>query len=818
MRKLGWVLLACALIAIAPSWAAVRYVSPTGDDGTDPVNDCTTQGSPCKTIQHAVDVSASDDTIRVFPGTYKECIAPGRRCSDDGTLTCTADADCGDGNVCMDEALDFIADAIENDGLASATTIDGTGVCGGKVCSLDLAASCLTGTDCAEGTCNIPEEATEGTCSNAPAVTCTSDEDCGNPCIPVGRCATAGTLCRDDGDCTDEACNIPSVAPAIHLGDNSSLKGFTVKGGGDSGVRFDGTTSIQQNVITRNASTDLGGGVHGETIAFGLDRARSVVDPERCWGDTSLDCTDVAQCSVCNADHTVICTTGTDCEVVGGDCVSLGPCVVIKEAKLDHNVISGNVADLGGGVYLEVFGAGAGAKAVITTNTITGNSSFEDGGGVYTYSFAYYNGGRVDLQASGNTVSSNLAASYGGGIQAGTFSVLGGITRAAITTNTIEGNSAGVDGGGIAGVVGYPSYFATDDKMDVSGNTVNSNEAGRDGGGIALQLARSAEYGINSVATVTSNTVTGNTASNNGGGMDLYELSFYSSEYGSPAETGLRASKNTVTGNTAENIGGGINSFLLSYYEFSTGALRVEQNTIQGNTATVAGGGASLGTFAIGGGIEKAKWERLPSGPRTEHWFNNNLVLGNRVHNDDEVGVGGGAFAFLQTENAGFATIGVDFGTFLSNHADLGGGALEVEAQTDESGGFAGLAVADSIAEHNVGYALGGPVPGSSGTIVSESTGNLIVLGLYSDSFENTLGDVERTLTDVTSATGSITDDPKLDAAGVPNVCSPTIDAGDPTRSKLDSVASLNPCRAEAAVTTMYPDVSNSDLSYSKIA
>jgi hypothetical protein len=67
---------ALALVA-APASAAsaqTRYVATNGDDGSEPVNDCTVKTKPCKTIQHAVDEASAGDTVSIAAGHFAESI------------------------------------------------------------------------------------------------------------------------------------------------------------------------------------------------------------------------------------------------------------------------------------------------------------------------------------------------------------------------------------------------------------------------------------------------------------------------------------------------------------------------------------------------------------------------------------------------------------------------------------------------------------------------------------------------------------------------------------------------------------------------
>jgi hypothetical protein len=75
LLSLVLIILAFWLCAARPALAdpIMRYVAETGTDGS---NDCKDPGTPCKTIQHAIDVAVPEDAIHVAGGTYTSTAGP----------------------------------------------------------------------------------------------------------------------------------------------------------------------------------------------------------------------------------------------------------------------------------------------------------------------------------------------------------------------------------------------------------------------------------------------------------------------------------------------------------------------------------------------------------------------------------------------------------------------------------------------------------------------------------------------------------------------------------------------------------------------
>ena len=64
-----------------PPFLNTRFVATSGNDSN---NDCTDSATPCRAIQHAVDVAADGDEIRIATGVYTDVA---ERPRDDITTT-----------------------------------------------------------------------------------------------------------------------------------------------------------------------------------------------------------------------------------------------------------------------------------------------------------------------------------------------------------------------------------------------------------------------------------------------------------------------------------------------------------------------------------------------------------------------------------------------------------------------------------------------------------------------------------------------------------------------------------------------------------
>ena len=507
------------------------------------------------------------------------------------------------------------------------------------------------------------------------------------------------------------------------------------------------------------------------------------------------------------------------CDLASG---AAGPVVVV----VDRSVVRGFKIQHGGDSGVWGFGAVA-----ITNNTITGNSTTTYAGGIFAYTGAYISAADTKLAINDNTISSNTSVGSGGGLYVfapgvglpssveirnntltnnvagpdpgdGAFGAFGGAmtiftdslttldtASVVITNNTIDGNAAhkSVDGypaygGGIFVATGIYLGYGTEtvevgDFGADNDNAIRNNTTEGYGGGVSVNLQPG--IGADHTIKVVNNFFSNNSGERGGGGVHGFFLT------GDPDNGGtgtLEITDNTVTGNHASGLpgsgvlgGGGIFAEMYSRRTpLPQVSFEIERNKIQSNDSKSIGGGVSL--FAYSDDDPEQNGVALPSAAKID--FRNNLVAQNSAVNPGTGGArGGGVWAAGRAfGDQAVATIDLDFLTVASNHTDSGAGGIELEAypELDDPGntmGFVEIELTNSIITGNELIGTGGPItPG----------GTVSVDVRYNDAFDNEGADWEANLGVTTGTNGNISVDPGLDAQFTPQLCSATIDAGDP--------------------------------------
>ena len=273
--------------------------------------------------------------------------------------------------------------------------------------------------------------------------------------------------------------------------------------------------------------------------------------------------------------------------------------ITLNGAGVTDNTASGPRGFLGGDGG-GILNDGATATVTILDSTISGNTAFQAGGGIFN------NRGTmtiIDSIISGNTTPRRFPdTSDGGGIVsngnvtisnstvAGNSSVRGGgiilawaggippapIPTLTVINSTFEGNTAYSDGGAIENSLGV---------VVLSSSTIIGNTAERFGGGILN----------GGTADLTNSTISDNTAISDGGGIysggtltvTNSTVSHNSASRGGGIFNGssdliLTLRNSTISNNSASSDGGGIDS--------ASGILILTNNTISGNTASRGGG------------------------------------------------------------------------------------------------------------------------------------------------------------------------------------------------------------------------------------
>jgi predicted outer membrane repeat protein len=339
---------------------------------------------------------------------------------------------------------------------------------------------------------------------------------------------------------------------------------------------------------------------------------------------------------------------------------------------VSSSALSGNSSGEDGGAVFSDVGAVA---TTISGSSVSSNSAFQNGGAIsvvsgtlslstdtITHNSAYYDGGAINDDESGNTVgaitidsttiSNNVSDDPGGAIY---LDDAGALT---VSNSTLDNNNSGNDEGGAI-------YDEGPVQLTITDSTFLGDTAGDDEGGAvytdATDLAvtgstftndQSNEGGAlyidgtsaTAVQTITTSTFTDNSATDDEGGA-VYD------DYGDLQITG-----STFTGNDSGVDGGAL------YYDSGDG-LALTNDTFDGNQATYGGAlylgsAASTGTIALlndtitrdtayeGGGIYD---------PQLANSIENTIVAGNSGGTGAQ---GGGDCYAAATDSAGVADLG----------------------------------------------------------------------------------------------------------------------------------------------------------------
>ncbi|MFT6282897.1 MAG: parallel beta-helix repeat protein [Salibacteraceae bacterium] len=169
---------------------------------------------------------------------------------------------------------------------------------------------------------------------------------------------------------------------------------------------------------------------------------------------------------------------------------------------VDNSIISGNTSfDLGGGIYSV---SNASSSSITVTNSIvSGNTALNHGGGIYSFS----DSDPSFIIVTNSTISGNTSDYSGGGIYSFSSS-----SFVSAINSTVSGNTASSEGGGI-----YSFSLTFSSSTIVTNSTVSGNTANYDGGGIYF----------NSMITITSSII----AENGNGISGIYPLAITSGGY-----------------------------------------------------------------------------------------------------------------------------------------------------------------------------------------------------------------------------------------------------------------------------------------------
>jgi hypothetical protein len=605
-RSLGFAVL--ALLSAGFASASLRYVAPTGAD----TGSCTSPGSPCRTLQYAVDLAAVNDEIRIAAGEYTGCLD---HAAPAGYTPATVKQ-----VVFIDKTVALrggftTASWITPNPATNVTTINAQGGCRCVFASgtLDPAltntspvleglrivggnASGLRGylaTDAGGGVYVFLAQATVRNCSFNGNTGSTSTKGSGGGLAayyaPLTLANTtfesnvASTVDRGNGG---GAFVFPGPAGAVLTGNTFRTNtGGSAAGGGGGGAAY----------LTQMAATLSGNTVDGNVAASASNAAGYG------GGLYSDNCALTLQDNVIRNNRAGAAGpsgSGGGIYLVDGSLASSGDQITGNTG----NARSSGGAGRGGGLYTTSQRVGQTARVALKNTSVTGNrgsaASASDigsqGGGIYLST--------SDATLSGCTVENNVgsvgAMAYGGGLY-----LLDAEVR--FTGGVIRGNSAGATLGGGGGIyvsapITRPNVGLTLADTLVEGNTAGGSQRG-DGGGVMVE-----RY---SPVLLVGNRIVGNAANGPGGGVSLGS-ELYDANPTFTTTVPAVVLDNLIRGNRSKSVsyadgGGGV---FASWGSAGWGGLVIALNRVEGNTAGNDGGGSAGGIQ-----LQRSAYSRIDS-------------------------------------------------------------------------------------------------------------------------------------------------------------------------------------------------------------
>jgi len=442
-----------------------------------------------------------------------------------------------------------------------------------------------------------------------------------NECIVIGpgtgsggilvisnQLLTLGTVSAAILDGVDKCDGKTPAAPAgpvAKVMNQSALRGFAIKNGGDSGVKGFGAVAISNNQIGLNATPTVGGGIYLSTGAnLTAAEGQAEIKTNSIFTNTS-------------GGH----GAGIYVDATASGIPSM---VTIDGNSLNTNLAGGTTAAWGGGiaVFTNTVSATDTSSVVLTGNTLDGNVANSPGvgtanafgGGIYVATGSGNGLGTetvtVGTSASGNVVRKNVAAGLGGGISVNARPATGGTHTITVTANTVSANAGNRGGGGLHLFArafdrgaGAPPVVVT-----ASANTLTGNRALGDlsdptvtgGGGIYAELDSERTAASNVQFGIDRNKIQSNTASTHGGGVSLRASADDDpASDGATAPTGAVISfhNNLIATNAARDLtanvpsGGGVHALAVARGSSAVASLALSFLTIAQNQTELGTGG-----------------------------------------------------------------------------------------------------------------------------------------------------------------------------------------------------------------------------------